>query len=151
MDPLTLNVVARVASSPDQILKLIVQGVLKERNVNRLIEAWEEAAWDDWAEENGEDAPEYSTQAAQNRWEKEALGILHNAREVVTTLENAWLKAYKRIDRQGTGTLESFVWPERLEDKRMAQSLAEAIGTALGIRDGRDAVQMRKYYETHRR
>jgi len=154
MDPLTLNVAARVASNPDTILRLIVKGVLADRNVNVLIEAWEEAAKDDWEEASGVEIDKatsdlHSTPDLQ-RWEEKNLDFLHSARKVVPILQKAWLRAYKRIDRQGTGDMGPFVWPEKLDDDKMARPIAEAIGTALGERDGHDGVEMRKYYETQR-
>lgn len=131
----------RFASSLPGILRLIVQGVLRDRSVERLVEAYNEEAEEDLIEE-GETPP--ATEREKEAWEKEHLGIMHSTQEVERFMQDTYITAYtKRVPWANRAqALEVFDYPRSLPSRGVPKSVAEAVALALASQDAEDAVAL---------
>lgn len=146
MDPLAHNVAARVANSPDHILGMIVKGVLAERNVASLIDAWTEAAVDDWEEVNEE-----PSEVSDERWRVKELGYVLSKTDVEKLFNKTYVDAYRHMNRHMSraDALATLMWPHRFPLKEMPRAIIEGVATALGVQEGREGKALMDYAQRH--
>jgi len=122
-----------IASTTGRLLGLIVDKVIEDRNPKALIEAYTEEVIDDFEEEEGDHADPGS-----DRFYRDLGFLKENDAEKVA--QKIYVKAYRRVFRD-SHPLEGWEWPGYNYDlpNWIHRKIAEAIGLALGGRDGRDA------------
>lgn len=137
-DRVTYTYDRRKVASKNSILNLIVKGVLAERNVTSLVDAYIDAVKDDFEEEYGTPPESFS----DDRW-LDTHGIL-KADAAERIAQKIYFREYKRRARW-SDPAEVFEWPEvQGRGKRTPKDVAEAVAYALAIRDGAEAKELRE-------
>lgn len=146
MDTMVLRVAARfqVASSLPGMLRMIVEQVLRGRSVERLVEAYNEEAEEDFVEESGESVP--GSEREKELWETENLGMLHSMQDIERYLQDVYVKAYtKRVpwaDR--AQAMEVYDFPNGFPTRGVTKAVVEAVALALAAKDAEDAHALRE-------
>jgi hypothetical protein len=135
----------KIAGNPDQILALIVQGVIRDRNVEHLVHAYIEASVEDYKDEHEDQIP-YHDVHALNEWYKNVLHIAQDAQQGEKLVQDAYVREYRRrvprVDQQTAQDV--FVWPRGLPTHPLPQEVAAAVGETLARHDAAETNLMRE-------
>jgi len=141
----------RVASSAAQILQLIVQKALDDRNTEALVEAYFDELREDWGDGNeGEDPEPGGTSSDHNQWLTRVFGILHSEPDVFRVMSDTYAAIYRRLVKHTVShgaAVEAFMFPLGFPTRRVPKVVAVAVAEAMARRDAAEANQMRVWVE----
>lgn len=135
-----------VASSAAQILQLIVQKALLDRNTEALVEAYFDELREDWEDENEGEDPAPNTLSDHNQWLTRVFGILHSEPDVFRVMSDTYAATYRRLVKHTVShgaAVEAFMFPLGFPTRRVPKVVAVAVAEAVARQDAAEANHMR--------
>jgi hypothetical protein len=146
---------SKTATDPEDILPLIIKGILRNRNVENLVSAYIDAALENYLEQhNDDDTPPGDSTARYEAWMKQKLGILYGDNEVEAALLDSYVQTYRDlVPRVSVAQArEVFLYPRGLpSSKPTPRSVAQAVGRELAVQDADNTNAMRELARSRQR
>lgn len=142
-----------MTTDPEDILPLIIKGVLRRRSVENLISAYIDAALEDYLEQHeDEDSPPGDSTAKYDAWLKQKLGVLHGINEIEDAMLGAYVQVYRRLvpGTSAATAREVFQYPEGFPYGRVPRAVTQAVGQELATQDAADTNAMRELARSRR-
>lgn len=132
-----------VASRTSQILHLIVDKAMHERNVHSLVNAYVDELEEEWEEAHEDDDQRPETVADHDKWLTKTFGILHTSDDVEQAMANAFAATYRRLVKHPVSleeTLDVFIFPiPGFPTTGVPKAVAVEVAQAMARRDAAEA------------